>query len=233
MNHPGTAPPWRVPRSPRRLMLAVLLLHGAALIGLQWASRPVRSTAVPPQRLLLRWIAQPPPSPPEAARERDPRPRSERPPERPPLAPPPVRREPTRPDLTTPLRPPQAPQTRQAITVAPPRPSEPAASHPPPLRLELPRPGRVAPGQAPEGAPSPAGQALRDPRSNSSIARGNPVERALDAGPTAVAEEDRGDGRRRYRIGRDCADTRESRAAGLDPFSASTRPVPRLAESCR
>lgn len=231
MNHPGAALHWRAPRSPRPLMLAVLLLHGAALVGLQWASRPVRSSATPPQRLLLRWIAEPPLAPP-------PKPASEddatAPARRAPQQPMPMLPSPIRPDPATALPAPQATQTTtQAITTAPALPPEPAASHPPPLRLDLPRRGGTTPGRVPEADDSPAGQARRDPRGNSAQGRGDRVERALDGGPTTATEEDRGPGRRRYRIGRDCVDVREGRAAGLDPFSASTRPMPKLAEPCR
>ena len=215
------------------MLAAVLLLHGAALVGLHWASRPQRSSAVAPQRSQLRWIAEPPP-PPEVAREDNAPARAHGPPERPRLTPQPIRAEPIRPDLATALPPPQATQaTTQAITAAPALPPEPAASQPPPLRLDLPRRGGTTPGRVPEADDSPAGQARRDPRGNSALGRGDRVERALDGGPTTATEEDRGPGRHRYRIGRDCVDVREGRAAGLDPFSASTRPMPKLAEPCR
>lgn len=48
---------------------------------------------------------------------------------------------------------------------------------------------------------------------------------------TALREERRGEVQR-FRRGRDCVDTRASRASGLDPFSPSASTRPRLAEPC-
>jgi hypothetical protein len=80
----------------------------------------------------------------------------------------------------------------------------------------------------------PARQARSDPRSNSAAAGlADPLERALEGGPASLTEEDRGSGRRRIRLGRDCVDVQDSRAAGLDPFQSATRPAPKLAETCK
>lgn len=60
------------------------------------------------------------------------------------------------------------------------------------------------------------------------------VERALEraTGPTPWIEEDRGEGRRRWRQGTDCLDVAPSRQDTLDPWSRSTRPSPKLVAPC-
>lgn len=231
-------PAWRLPHRRRRLGLLVLLLHALAGLGLQWASRPQTRPSAQPPRLQLRWIADESAAQPEAAArppaEQAPpaanRRRSDSPPRQPEPAAAPAPRPHERID---PLAAPATTRTNapQAITAAPPLPPEPGASQPP-LRLELPRYGGAPAGRA-ERSGTPADAALRDARANSAAGRPGAVERALDAGPLQVSEEDRGPGRKRLRIGRDCVDTRDSRIAGIDPFSASTRPTPKLAESCR
>ena len=72
--------------------------------------------------------------------------------------------------------------------------------------------------------------ALNDPRSNTHRSPGDRVaaNRGADSGP---AEECIADGIRVRSRGQ-CARVHDSRAAGLDPFSQSTRSTPKVAEPC-
>ncbi|HJW11579.1 MAG TPA: hypothetical protein VJ598_07325 [Albitalea sp.] len=104
---------------------------------------------------------------------------------------------------------------------ADPQPVATASSSPAPLVL--------VPARAASAAPrSLLDAALNDPRSNT---RRSASERLSDALGTDRVEERIADGVRvRYRG--QCVLVHDSRAGGLDPFSQSTRPTPKLAEPC-
>lgn len=96
--------------------------------------------------------------------------------------------------------------------------ARPARADPRPLDLRLPPPERR--GSAPPGPrPTPAEISVE-----SKIARG------LANGP--LVEEDLGQGRRRFRQGTRCIETRDARMAQIDPFNQSVSGIPKQAEDC-
>ncbi|MBT9487973.1 MAG: hypothetical protein IV093_10740 [Rubrivivax sp.] len=198
-------------RPPRRglVVAAVLLLHLLVLVS--WRLGPAAPAALP--AVPTSWLRLLPATPA-------------------PVAEPPDRLLPTSP--ARPTRPVQ-PAAPQAITLpAPveagptstaPAPALPApaatgaaGAAPPPLDLRLPPPPLR--GAAPLRPP-----AENRPRSVESTLSGD-----LANGP--LIEEDLGNGRRRFRQGRRCAEVRDSRAAQIDPFNQSVSPVPKQVEDC-
>ena len=138
-------------------------------------------------------------------------------------------RTPTNPVKTFDADPParvEMPDAKQAITPpAPPdAPREAAAPRDTALDLRLPR--------AASAVPPPSAQATADPRSNSGRKSFSEVLASKLGSDDRWIEERRGDGRLRVRKGASCVDVRPARGAELNPFEQSTRPIPRLVESC-
>jgi hypothetical protein len=94
-----------------------------------------------------------------------------------------------------------------------------------PLKLDLPR-------RPPRGAREASlGEALNDPRSNSPV---KTVESRIAAvtGDGRVTVEDLGDGRKRYRQGARCIETRPFRGNQIAPFNAGLRTAPDMVGDC-
>lgn len=203
-------------RPSRRGVAALLVLAAHGLLVLAWVARPppVDPTAVQPAT----WLRLLPD---------EPRPVSEAPAP----SPTPTLRAARPMPAPQPITVPAAPPADNAITSAPPGTATPSAAVPAasaaapattpaasPLDLRLP------PG-AQRGTPLPGPAPQARPRSVEST-----LSRDLATGP--LIEEDLGNGRRRFRQGQRCVETRDSRMAQIDPFNQSVSPVPKQTEDC-
>ena len=210
-------------RTRPHLLLAVLLGHGLLVLGLLQATRPKRlvPAVASPVTAWLRWISAPAPAPAAAEAARPAKtPPAERPVPPRPIIPSAGEAAPITPAVAAPLALPA-----EGL----PAPAAEPASAPKPAPLDLPwrRPQTAA------SAPLTAGDLLRnDPRQPPPLTRDERLARTLGT-DTTLREEVLEGGKRRFRSGRGCVETRPTRAAQLDPFNQSVRPTPQLVEGCR
>jgi hypothetical protein len=125
------------------------------------------------------------------------------------------------------------PGAAAAAPVAGPPPPPDALVDPQPVATASPSPAPLVltPARAASAAPrSMLDAALNDPRANT---RRSASERfAASLGTDSGPEEERIVDGIRVRYRGQCALVHDSRAAGLDPFSQSTRPTPKVAQPC-
>lgn len=214
-----------------RLLLVVLLLHGA-LVGLLWwqrppAARPSVSAALGavPAPLWLRWL----PEPPAAAGPAD----------RSPVPPPPRMPRRAVPEPEAAARSPQAitvpataPQAAAAAAPVPPAdPAAPAADPLPAARPEPQRPLQLALPPRRAASEPPAALTRDDPRVRDTSSYAERLARGIGT-DDRLHESVQPDGTRRFQRGTGCVLARSARAAELDPFNQSARPIPRGISPC-